>query len=152
MPYFLKTVLAVIALGLICPITPSYALQPLEYSDDVGATKKLKINTFLKNVYNSSKDAFDIALIDLNSDGVEEYILKRKSCASEKKQCFHMIIAEKDSKLLLLSEISAKNLMIAGTVTNGIKDILAFKKEINDYDFDIYMWSPAQKTYIMRND
>lgn len=134
------------------PVNTAYALEPVKYTHDLGTTKSLKLNAFLKNTYNTTKESFDIALIDLNIDGVDEYILKRKSCSVEKKQCFHMIIAEKGSELLLLSEISAKNLMVAGTSTHGIRDILAFKREINDYDFDIYMWSPSQKTYILKNE
>lgn len=125
------------------------AVEQLSFGDKVSPSLKYQINTLLGEVYETDISLYHIANIDLNNDGIDEHILKRKTCEVSKNQCIYSIIAEKDGKIILLSKIRAKNLIIGETSSFGIKDILVFKNEINDYNFDIYMWSPSQKMYIM---
>ncbi len=125
------------------------AVEQLNYSEKVSTSLKSQINTLLAEIYNTDISLYEIANIDLNNDGIDEHILKRKTCGATQNQCIYSILAEKDDEIILLSKIRAKNLIIGETSSYGIKDILAFKNEINDYNFDIYMWSPSQKMYII---
>ncbi len=127
----------------------SFALDALKYDNNLSTSLRFQIDRFLAEHYKSDSSAYDIASTDLNKDGIFEHILRRKSCDTQKDACTHIIIAEKKDRILLLSKISARNLMIDSKFSYGIKNILAFKSEINDYDFDIYMWSPEQKLYII---
>lgn len=127
----------------------SFALEALKYENDLSTSLRFQIDQYLSEHYKSDSSAYDIARVDLNNDGIFERILRRKSCNTQKDACTHIIIAEKKDRILLLSKISAKNLMIDSKFSYGIKNILAFNSDINDYDFDIYMWSPKQKLYIM---
>lgn len=138
----------IIALFALLP-RPVSAVEQLNYSDKISPSLEYQINSFLEKTYETDISLYYIADIDLNNDGIDEYILKRKSCESDKSYCIYSIIAEKDNNIILLSKIRAKSIMIGETYSYGIKDILAFKNEINDYNFDIYMWSPSQKMYIM---
>ena len=126
-----------------------FALEALKFEEDYSTTLKFQIDQFLKNETGTNASEYLIADVDLNGDGIDEHILKRKTCKTPVSTCTFIIIAEKEDRILLLSKISAKNLMVDGKVTYGIKNLLAFNSDRNDYKYDIYMWSPKEKLYIM---
>jgi len=126
-----------------------YALEALTFKEDYSTTLKFQIDQFLQEELGTEASQYVMADVDLNLDGIDEHILKRKSCKTSVNTCTFIIIAEKDDRILLLSKISAKNLMVDGKVTYGIKNLLAFNSDRNDYKYDIYMWSPKEKLYIM---
>lgn len=129
---------------------PAYALQALSYSDELPPSARLKISAFLKGINYGALSDFTFSSTDLNGDNINEYIIKEKQCGQI--QCLFLIIAEKKDDILLLSKIRAKHIMLGGTKSHGIFDILAFENELNDYDFDIYVWSPEEKKYMIKND
>ncbi|MGN7439108.1 MAG: hypothetical protein ACTHOO_10760 [Alcanivorax sp.] len=127
----------------------AHAIEALKFRDEYSTTLKFQIDHFLQQEQRSDASQYVIATVDLNNDGVSEHILKRKSCNTPVSTCTFIIIAEKGDRILLLSKISAKNLMVDGKVTYGVKNLLAFNDDMNDYEYDIYMWSPKEKLYIM---
>ncbi len=144
-----KFILTLFTLIIITLPNSAMAVEQLNYREKISSSLKYQINSFLQKTYETDISIYYIANIDLNSDGIDEYVLKRKSCIDNKNQCIYSIIAEKDGEIILLSKIRAKNLIIGETSSYGIKDILAFKDKINDYNFDIYMWSATEKKYII---
>lgn len=131
----------------------AHALEKLNFQNKIfSPSLKLQMNTYFQEQYKIDSSVFDIAAADLNKDGVDEYIFRRKSCSTANTICTHIILAQQNQKILLLSSIRARHLMIGGTTNFGISDLLAFKDEINDYNFDIYMWSSAEKMYILSED
>ncbi len=142
--------LAILMLLSICPINTANAIEALNYNRKISTSLKHQINLFLGNLYNNDISEYEISGIDLNGDGIDEHVLKSKKCDADNNQCNYLIIAEKRDEIILLSEIKAGNIIIGGTSSYGIKDILVFKNNINDYNFDIYIWSPEQKMYIMK--
>tara|TARA_R110001592_G_scaffold16881_14_gene71715 strand:+ start:3332 stop:3814 length:483 start_codon:yes stop_codon:yes gene_type:complete len=148
----LKYILCICYFTIACVVFPfgyAHAITPLKYSDDISTSLRFQIDGFLKEQYNTDSSQFSIASFDLNGDGVQEHILRRKSCNLEENDCTHIIIAEKRDRILLLSKIRARRLMVDSKSSYGIKNLLAFKNELNDYNFDIYMWSPKEKLYII---
>lgn len=129
--------------------TSANAVEPIIYKEKPTPYVSVNVSSFLEKTYETNINDYIIAEIDLNNDGDKEFILKRKFCANTPNPCIHLILAKVKEDIILLSNITAKNLMIAGTKTFGIKDILAFTDEINQYDFDIYIWSPSEKKYII---
>lgn len=127
----------------------AHALEALKFQEDYSTSLKFQIDHFLKESQGTSASQYVMADVDLNNDGIDEHILRRKSCETPSTMCTYIIIAEKDDRILLLSKISAKNLMVDGKMTYGIKNLLAFNNDRNDYEYDIYMWSPKEKLYIM---
>lgn len=148
----MKRLLIVLCCTYLCTgySKPAAALEPLDYSKKISPSIGYQIDSFLEKTYDTNLSQYDVAGIDLNNDGIDEHILKQIRCNIQTKQCTHLILAEKQKEILLLSKIKAYNLMIGGSSSHGIKDLLAFKNKINDYNFDIYMWSPSQKMYILR--
>ncbi|MGH1404871.1 MAG: hypothetical protein ACRBDL_11585 [Alphaproteobacteria bacterium] len=127
-----------------------HAVQPLQYKEETKSPSlKLSLNSFLKNNGNFPLSDYLIADTDLNKDGIDEYILRRKGCSDRDHSCRHLVFAEKQDTVILLTAINAREIMIATTYSYGIKDIMAFNNSINEYNFDIYMWSPKEKTYIL---
>ncbi len=147
----IKIFFSIICLAVITFIfvKKSYAIEELEYNNSISISLRYDIDKFLQKEYKTDSTKYNIAGIDLNNDGVLEYILRRKSCDIKKNMCTHIIIAENKDKILLLSKIRAKRLAVDSRYTNGIKNLLAFKNSDNDYNFDIYMWSSKEKMYIM---
>ncbi len=144
--------LLILAFILTAVCVPGYAhaLDKLEFEENIKSPSlKLQIDDFLRGFYNTDSVDFDIAFRDLNADGIEEYILKRKTCVQNKVVCTHFILASQNEKIRLLSSIRAKHIIVSSTVNYGVNDLLIFESDINDYDFDIYMWSPREKMYIL---
>lgn len=141
----------ILCMFLLCPKN-AYAIQEISYNNDLGFSVHYDIDTFLMSEFNTDISSYDVASVDLNQDGLNEYILKKKICAPDNGHCLHLILAEKNGALFTLSKIRAKVLMLGGTLTNGINDLLAFNEGVNDYDFDIYMWSPKEKTYMLKKN
>ncbi len=135
---------------------PSHALatsEPLTYKTDYRASLRALLLDYFEQDEGSYKYSdFSIAHIDLNNDGIDEHILKEKGCTEKKYDCLHLIMAEKTDNLILLGHINSRDLMIGQTYSHGIKDLLSFENPINEYKFNIYMWSPLQKKYIMSDE
>ncbi len=127
-----------------------HASSPLKYNAPLSPSAKYIINQYFEEIFGANISVYDIAAIDLNEDGIDEFIAKRKTCTIAGEPCSHLILAEKRGKIVQLSTIRAKNLIVANTKSYGISDILAFKDNINSNDFDIYVWSPIDKMYILK--
>lgn len=130
--------------------TSAGAVQQLTYSTELGPSATLKVSRFLQETNYGSASDYIYAHIDLNGDNIAEYIAKERECGN--KSCLFMILAETKDEILLLSKIRAKDVMLGGTKTHGVTDVLIFESKINDYDFDIYIWSPSKKSYILKNE
>ncbi|MCK5285300.1 MAG: hypothetical protein KAJ86_06925 [Alphaproteobacteria bacterium] len=91
----------------------------------------------------------DIARIDVNEDGIDEFIVRPEDCMNLKSHCIYKILAESNNKIIELAEIQAKHLMIGNTTKHGIRNIFAFKNILNDFDYDVYIWEPKQSQYIL---
>ena len=152
-PLVAKCFLTFVFSLLIFPVyAPAYAIEEPRYTpaiESAGPTLRLQLGKFLEQNYKSDIESYMIFDIDLNGDGLLEYILKRKNCGQYTKICTFLIIADRNDGLSLLSEINARHIMIGDGKSYGIKNILAFKNQINAYDFDIYMWSPREKMYTL---
>ncbi len=144
---------------LICLITASttlskhsFALEELNYGKKISYSLSYKIDTFLNGEYGNSISDYNISSIDLNNDGIDEQVLKQKQCHLSKGKCTYLVIAEKKQEILILFKIKAYNLAIGNIGSNGVKNVLALTNNVNDYNFDIYMWSPTRKMYILKAD
>ncbi len=128
-----------------------HALDKLKFEKNISSpSMRLKVDEFLNGFYKTDSMGFDVAAHDLNADGINEYILKRKSCTQAEVVCTHIILGSQKDNMLLLSSIRAKYMMVGATSNYGVSDLLVFENDINDYDFDIYIWSPEEKMYILR--
>ena len=136
-------------LALLSP-KQSYAIEYLNFKKELSPTTEVLLGDFLDNAYNTNTSLYEIARVDLNNDGIDEYVLKRLYCSQEKTLCTHLILAESKDSIVSLLNIRAKTIAIAETRTYNIRDILVFDDSLNDYTSVIYMWSPSKKMYILK--
>ncbi|MDH5721880.1 MAG: hypothetical protein OEY94_00975 [Alphaproteobacteria bacterium] len=136
--------------GMVLPLC-SYAATPLVFDNRITGATKLNLSHFTRAHLQSDIEKYDIARIDLNDDYYDEYILKQKNCVLDvppEQFCTFIIIGEKEEKLVQISVFNAKKIQISGKKHAGIYDILAFQSKKNDYEYERYIWSPDDKTYI----
>lgn len=146
---FLLLCLATITIAYAKPV---FALETLIYDKKISTSLSYQIDIFLKEQFDTSLSQYSIASIDLNNDGVDENVIKQNRCVSSGGKCTYLIIAEKKHEIFILFKIRAYNLAVGDANSSGVKDVLALTDKTNDYNFDIYMWSPSRKMYILRTD
>lgn len=113
----------------------------------------LKITTIALSEYLSDDlNNYEVAKTDLNDDGVSEYIAKTMPCEPEKQFCAYKVLGINDDQIFDLGAFEAKYLMISDQSHYGVRDILAYQNQYNDYDPTIYHWEPAQSRYILFED
>lgn len=145
--------IAIFSIYMAFPTSAAAVTEPITFKEDYRATLRVLLVDFLKTHEDRYKTAdFLVAHIDLNNDGIDEHILRRKNCSDRNYECLHLIIAEKPETLILLGRINSREIMIGQSYSHGIKDLLAFQNHVNEYKFNIYMWSPRQKKYIMSDE
>jgi len=136
--------------GLVLPLY-SYAAGPIIFDNRIIGSTKLSISHFVRDHLKSDIKKYDIARVDLNDDYYDEFVLKQKNCLLDKasKQfCTFVFIGEKEDTLVKISVFNAKKIQVSGKKHAGIYDILAFQSKKNDYEYERYIWSPDDKTYI----
>lgn len=94
-----------------------------------------------------NKEHIDIATIDLNEDGLNEFITKPKGCDG---LCDFKILADVDGTLLSLGTLAAHNLLLGNAYSHGVRDLLVFNDPANDYNYTVYVWESEHSQYMMR--
>ncbi len=146
----MKTAFIALIIIILSP-TLAHAMGELEFKKIISPIKANGIDSFLNERFNTGTSDYIIAQADLNNDHKPEFFLKRNYCETKKNQlCSHIILGKTESSYVLLGNIRTKKLVISSTKTHNISDILAFDNDLNDYKFDIYMWSPNKKMYILK--
>lgn len=133
-------------------IPSAKAFEELSYAPakkTSGPSLYLQLKTLLKQKYKHDVADYLIAHTDLNADNLMEHIIKLKNCGKYTNICTYTVIIERNAKLDIISRINTNQLIVGDDQNYGIKNLLAFRNPKNAYDFDIYMWSPSEKTYIL---
>lgn len=144
--FFLAFWAVSIVLGSVFPVQAS---ERLLFNQDVSASSQLNLTKFTTATLNKNLDAFEIAKIDLNHDGLYEFILKDGNCTADSLECRFKILAETDTEITELGSLQARTLIVSDQNSHGIRDLLVFQNEHNDYDYDIYVWEPMTSRYIL---
>lgn len=137
--YYIATIIYTLLFG----VSVSHAVTPLTFVDTPRAS--------VASMFQDDK-AVSFAQADLNYDGDDEVITRPISCDMAQDTCLYTIYAVRQNTPLNIGVIQARHIMVGGSQTYGIADILAFKNDLNDYDFDLYIWSPPRKTYILKEE
>ncbi len=149
---FSITILLFIIL-LTCPPLTAHAFEALRFNEKINTTTEAAIDSFLNQKFETRIKEYSLAATDLNNDDINEYILKRKYCEIKKlPTCNHIILAKTSDKFRVIGNIRARKITISTETTKNIRNILAFSDELNDYIFNIYMWSPKKNMYILKTE
>jgi hypothetical protein len=90
-----------------------------------------------------------VAPIDLNEDGLDEFIVKPKTCG---KLCDFTVMAESRSggTLTPLGSLKGKNLLPGNGYSHGVRHLLLFDDPNNDYGYSVYVWAAERSRYMMK--
>lgn len=124
---------------------PAHALENLIYNQSLSKSSALLLKKYLNTPPNTS----NIAQIDLNDDGLSEFIVKPEQCTLETTSCEFMILAETDREIISLGTIKARNINVSTKTTSGVRNIHAFDNPLNDFDYSLYHWEAARSRYMM---
>ena len=130
---------------LLSMITSSAtALEKLTYSDQMNARERLVLQSFFKG---SSLNDFKIAKVDLNNDGLNEFVIKKGYCEDYRRYCDYYILADTDNDLIPLGHIQAYYLAAGTSGSNNVRDLMVYKNKRNDYAPVIYSWDAKRRSY-----
>lgn len=131
------------------PLAQAYALEDFVFNNKLGASTRLLLSDYLHKEFKKSLIEYEVASADLNGDQIEEYIARNSDCRVNQSSCQYLFFAQKEDRLLLLSRIRARYVMLGEGTTHGIRDLLAFRSHLNDYEYDTYSWDVEVGDYIL---
>lgn len=125
------------------------ASEKLDFSGNVGERSSHLIEKYTSEHIKTDAQPLKVARADLNQDGLDEYILKTSACESSSGSCTYAVLAEIKDTIIELGAFSARDVMLGNGYSSGIRNIVAFPNEINDFDYELYVWEPQQSRYIL---
>ncbi|MCB1531526.1 MAG: hypothetical protein KDJ35_01525 [Alphaproteobacteria bacterium] len=126
-------------------LNPAYALEPLLYTSKISPSSQV----LLREALPAPLESFDVAQTDLNDDGLYEFIVHPKDCASTPDTCSFDILAETGDKMVSLGRIQARDIAIDSDKKFGVRSLRAFDNPRNDYSFSLYVWDAARSRYMI---
>ena len=108
--------------------------------------KERKVTSFVQEQSQTSDVKYILSSADLNDDGVNEYIVKPKTCSANN-FCNHTIIAYMNDKPIVLLSTIARSIIVKNTHHYGVKDITTYSSPMNDFQKSEYQWNPFSYVY-----
>ena len=106
---------------------------------DKSSLKQSVLNTLEGHSFSA------LAFVDLNQDGLDDYILQSRDSGTHST---FTIIARSNDKLTTLGIIQAHSLMVSHKREDGVRNILAYQNDINDFEHEVYRWDINSLRYI----
>jgi hypothetical protein len=110
------------------------------------------LNGYAKASLNQTPENIDIAPVDLNNDGLNEFVLKSKDCDSRLKSCSYWVVSETDAGIMPLGELEGRVVRVDSQSVQGVRNLLVYESGINDYEHVVYVWEPQASRYMMAKD
>ena len=129
-------------------VRSAQALETLIYSQKTSRSSTIQIHKYIASQSNINSN-IEIAPIDLNDDGLNEFVVKDPACALDHGFCRFYVLAENDAEIISIGYIEAKNLAVDTKNSNGIRNLLAFETPSNDYARTLYVWDAVRSRYIL---
>lgn len=128
----------------LAPIS-AQALETLSFKEAKNY-KERKAISFVKKTFQTPDIKYVLSAIDLNNDGLNEYIIKPASC-SPNTFCQHHIVAFMKEQLISLLSIKAQKIIIKDIHHYGVRDLMVYSSPMNDFEKSKYQWNPFSYIY-----
>lgn len=135
------------ALLILFLSVPAFGAQPLFYKSAEG-WKEQRVLEDIAARFSQETDDLEGAQIDLNTDGVEEYIFRE---SGKKGLIPYYIYAVRRGKPVFLGRIEAHKIMPLSEKTYGVLNILVYNVPNNDFKAVTYQWNPYTFQYVDTN-
>lgn len=133
-------------LATITVCSNSYAAEPLNYDIPLKPQEASKLERHLEKPLAGN---FRISKVDLNDDGLYEYVVQNTSCTAQKFCTFDILSDTKDN-FFKLGRIKAKSMALSNIYTSGVRNLLVYNNNKNDYDYSVFVWDAPQSLYIFK--
>jgi len=142
-----------LALGLLLTITaPAHAAPAqLQFRDEPRDAREESVINYLESSKKLfSELPFKIAAVDLNDDGVDEWIVRQdKSSACEPNvECEFLVVALKKNAPLLIGHIRAGKVGIDEFKSYGVVNLRVYNIKNNDFEYSVYRWTPEKAAFL----
>lgn len=150
---FILPTLFMAAFMVMFMAAPVLAADRLTFRDQPRDAREDNVMTFLENskvIFHELP--FRIAAVDLNGDGVDEWIIRqdKQSNCEINASCEYAVVGLKQGQPSLLGRFLARNVGIDSYKTYGIRNILVYNKKNNDFDYSTYVWTPEKYYFLPR--
>ena len=132
--------------GLLSASLHVLASEILTFDRPVPRSSFEKIKTFSVNALQEDADNLSIARVDLNQDGLDEFVARKKEC-TRTTPCLYTILAESDDSIVSLGAFEGTGLLLGSEFTHGVRNLLVFENMRNDFDYVLYTWHPEVSAY-----
>lgn len=125
----------------------SMASQPLSFGYETNAIESLMLSNVLGETF---QQTYIIAKIDLNEDGLGEFIARTRDCGAPQHNtdfCDFSIIAMQADQTLEIGSFKAKAAKLSNNYFKGIRDLHVYNIQKNDYSYNILRWNPEKSEY-----
>lgn len=130
----------------LAPAVPASAAERLGFGANISDSSRLALSHYLQR---DVSDGLMVAPVDLNEDGLDEFIVHDKNCGKISSPCSFMVLSESESGIRKLGDIPARGLALGNQHTKGVRSLLAYQNAVNDYSYTVYVWEPNKGQYIM---
>jgi hypothetical protein len=124
--------------------------EPLIFRDQARGIREQQLLEFFKNEgqYNTNLP-YKIAAVDLNGDGVEEWIFRQNDspACQANADCRFAIGGLSDGQLTLLGEMRGGKIGVAGEKLYGVRKLLVYNEKNDDFSYQTYVWTPDQRAF-----
>lgn len=144
-----KPLFYIVFLTVLVAAFPLHASEKLDFDQKLNERTQRLVEGFAQEQIKSDITDLRIARADLNEDGLSEFILTSKACENSPGLCDYTILAEMKDSIVEIGAFRARTVLLGNGYSGGIRNIMAFDKEINDYDYELYVWEPLQSRYIL---
>ncbi|MAI62874.1 MAG: hypothetical protein CBB87_10405 [Micavibrio sp. TMED27] len=120
--------------------------QPLVYEKAVSQDFLKELQAVLQFADNQLLNA-QLSKIDLNEDGLDEYIVRDGSCI-DNHFCEYGVVAKTNQGYINLLRIKSFNLMLGNEYTKGVRNLRVYNNRLNDFNYTTYIWSTSRLSYV----
>lgn len=138
------------ALGALLLSTPSYAAERLVFRDAPKDTREESVIAMLATDGAIKADIpYKIAAIDLNGDGVDEWIVNQKPSpdCETRARCTFAIAGLSGKQPVILGDIAARKITLSDDRTYGISRLNVYNNAQDDFASEIYVWRPEKRAF-----
>lgn len=127
----------------------SHAAEPLIFRGEARDVRERTVLTLLENLGKRTKDTpFSMAAVDLNGDGVNEWIYKDiKTGCEAGADCAFSIIGLSQKEPTLLANINAGKIAVSDEKLYGVRKLLVYNQKNDDFTYQTFAWTPLQMTF-----
>lgn len=129
---------------------PARADAPLIYRSQAKGFREQELLDYLILLSRFDKTRpFLIAAVDLNGDGVNEWIVRQDptpACESNA-DCSFMIGGVSEGHAALLGEMRGGKIGVSDEKLYGVRKLLVYNEKSNDFAYQTYAWKPEDQAF-----